>query len=213
LRHLVDITAESRDTEVQRRIVARLKADIPRSEGRDCNRLLIELGSRKRTATEKLAEYLCSDAGTEQVRRMNEDLSALRVAQSGTDLTGLASRRYRGALHDIERLLRHKIATGRRVHPLRIRIRRACDLMSLLDAPQDVSAAQLIHKLDRMQEALGDLHDAMLLARWIHERGLTLRPSLRLALDTLAERSLKRCTRHRRSLRHAIREFLAKTRQ
>jgi CHAD domain-containing protein len=213
LRDLVDVTAESRDAEVQRRIILHLKTAIPKGEGRDCNSLLVKLGSRQRAANATLAEYLCSDAGSEQLRRMNKDLSALQVAQSDADLTRLASRRYRGALHDIEKLLAHKMASGPRVHPLRIKMRRACDLVSLLDAPEHVSAAQLIHKLNKMQDALGDLHDAMLLARWIHERRLTLTPSLRLALATLEERSLKRCKLHRKPLRHAIRQCLGKTRQ
>jgi len=213
LRHLVDITAESRDAKVQRQMISRLKADIPKGRARECGRLLMKLGSRQRAANARLAEYLCSDAGSEQLRRMNKDLSALQVAQSGADLARLASRRYHGVLHDIEKLLAHKIAMDHRVHPLRIKMRRACDLVSLLDAPQDVSAAHLIHKLNKMQDALGDLHDSMLLGRWIHERGPTLTPSLSAALDTLAERSRKRCKRHRKPLRYAIRQFLGKTRQ
>jgi CHAD domain-containing protein len=213
LRKLVDITAESRDAEVQRRIISALKADIPKGEAREYDRVLMKFRSRQRAANVELAEYLCSNVGAEQLRRINEDLSALRVAQSGTDLTRLACRRYRGALHDIEKLRAHKIATGRRVHPLRIKMRRACDLVCLLQAREDVCAAPFIHKLNKMQDALGDLHDAMLIERWLHERGLTLTPSLSLALDALAERSLKRCKRYRKPLRHAIRQFLAKARQ
>lgn len=177
LRNQLDLTADSRDAEVQRRIVLRLKAAIPKGERRECNALLMKLRSRQRAANKSLAEYLCSDAGCEQLRRMNKDLSALQVAHSTADLTRLVSRRYRSVLHDIEKLLAHKIATGRRVHPLR--------------------------------DALGDWHDAMLLARWIHESALTLTPSLRCALDTLLARCRKRCKRHRKPLRHAIRQFLA----
>jgi len=209
LRNQLDLTADSRDAEVQRRIVLRLKAAIPKGERRECNALLMKLRSRQRAANKSLAEYLCSDAGCEQLRRMNKDLSALQVAHSTADLTRLVSRRYRSVLHDIEKLLAHKIATGRRVHPLRIKMRGACDLVSLVDAPEDVSAAQLVQKLAKMQDALGDWHDAMLLARWIHESALTLTPSLRCALDTLLARCRKRCKRHRKPLRHAIRQFLA----
>jgi hypothetical protein len=59
-----------------------------------------------------------------------------------------------------------------------------------------------------MQSALGGLRDLMLLARWIHRRGLALTPHVAAALDALAKRRLKRCRRHRKPLRKIIRKFL-----
>jgi hypothetical protein len=41
LRSLLDLTAESRNAEVQRRIVSRLRADTRKCEGREYNRLTV----------------------------------------------------------------------------------------------------------------------------------------------------------------------------
>jgi CHAD domain-containing protein len=194
LHSLVDVTAESRDAEVQLRIVLQLKAALPQGRERECDPLLMKLGSRRRAANARLAKYLGAEVGSEQMRRISKDLSALQVAQSSADLSGLASRRYGRALRELEQLLTREPSTGRRVHPLRI-------------------AVHLMRKLNKKQVALGDLHDLMLLLRWIQDRGLTLPPLLRSALDSAAQSCLKRCEGHRKPLRHAIRRFLRRTRQ
>lgn len=210
LRNLVEVTAESRDAEVQWRLILRLRGEIPHSEQRECNRLLTELGSRKRAATLELAEYLSSGAASGQLRRLNRDLVALEVAQSSADLPRLASRCCRGALQQLRKLLVHKVRLGRHPHRLRIKMRVAIDLMSLSDAMQGKCAARLVHELKKMQDALGDLHDSTLLACWLREHGLTLTPHLRAALDTWVQCCLTRCKRHRKPAHHAIRRFFAR---
>jgi CHAD domain-containing protein len=213
LRDLIAITSESRDAEVQRGMVLRLTADLPKRDARECHELLVELKSRKQAATAGLAAYLRSETGSEVLRRQNKDLMELRRTQSTADLPRLAARRHRRELHNIDELLAHRIPTGRRVHSLRIRMRRAQDLASLFYAPLGVGAKHLNHELNRMQEALGDLHDARLFARWANEHGLTITAPLTAAMDVQAKGGLKRCRRNRKRLRHSLHRFLKKTRQ
>jgi CHAD domain-containing protein len=213
LRDLIDLTAQSRDAQVQRMIISRLKAGDAKNMARECNRLLNQLKSRERVAAAQLAEYLCSDIGSERTRRMSEDLSLLQLAQSRADLPRLAAQRYRRALQDIEELLAHKVTMERRVHPLRIRMREARDLACMSNGALGVGAEHLNHKINKMQEALGELHDLMLLAVWIKKRRITVMPRLRVAFDTLEKHCLSRCKCERKPLRHAIRRFLRKTRR
>ncbi len=60
---------------------------------------------------------------------------------------------------------------GRRLHRLRIRLRRALDLAFLVDAPVDAGVERLNYKLNRIQDALGEVHDSMLLRQWAKARG------------------------------------------
>lgn len=213
LRKLIDLSDESRDAEVQRRIVARLKAQLPKIDGRDCDELLLTLTARKGKVVRRLAGNLFSDAGSEYLRRINADLDSLRFAESVVNPSWLALPRYRHALHGIDELLEHKIALGRRVHPLRIRVRRARILASLLAAPRAAGPESLGRDLARLQDSLGDLHDLMLLMQWIKKRGLTVSRQVRRALDSLAEDHLKKCRHCRKPLRRVIRNFFATTRE
>ncbi|MGC1458991.1 MAG: CHAD domain-containing protein [Steroidobacteraceae bacterium] len=211
--NLIDITAESRDAEVQRRVIVRMQAQKAKQGARRYGQLLLKLTQRQLEATRDLARYLDSDIGSEHLRQLNEDLSALALAQSGVNVPPLASRRCRHVLRDIEKQLAGKIAASHRVHPLRVKIRRARSLASLSEGAPGVVPSPLNHKLNKMQEALGDLRDSMLLRRWIKRRGLTLAPQVKVALETMAKRCLKRCKGYRKPLRHAIRQYLRKTRQ
>ena len=212
LQSLLHSTADSRNAHVQRRLVARLRADCRRSEVRGYNPLLAKLRSRERVASARLARYLRSEIGADLLRRANEALSVLRVSQANADLRRLAARRFHRELHKVDALLAHRLPAGHRVHPLRIRIRRARDLVFLLDAPLVIDAAELNEGLNRMQDALGDWRDSKLLGRWVHERALMLSPHLRGSLENLQERRRKRCKRRRKPLREAIRRFLRMTR-
>ncbi len=210
---LIDVTAESRDAQVQRRVVSRMQARKSKQGARRYAQLLLKLTQRQHEATCELARYLDSEVGSEHLRQLNEDLAALHVAQSGVNVPSMASRRYRLVLQDIEKKLARKITASHRVHPLRIKIRRARSLASLFEGAPGVAPSRLNRKLNKMQEALGDLRDSMLLRRWIKRRGLTLAPQAKVALETMAKQCLKRCKGHRKPLRRAIREFLRKTRR
>jgi CHAD domain-containing protein len=210
---LLDSTSESRDAEVQRQVVARLKAEHSKRGRRDYSLLLRKLDSRKRAATVELADYLCSSSGVGNLRQLNEDLTSLEIAQSNANLPPLAARRYRRAVHVIGKRLAVDITMSHRVHALRIRIRRARALASMFDRPAGHAANHLSRELGRMQEALGDLRDSMLLGRWIRGRGLVLAPHLKARLDEWTRNCLKRCKRHRKALGPAIRQFLRQTRQ
>jgi CHAD domain-containing protein len=213
LRDLLEITGGSRDAQVQEAMVLRLTADFPKRQARECHELQVELKSRKRVAIARLAAYLRSNTGSDVLRRQNLQLLEFRRVQSTADLPHLAARRFRRALQKIDERLAHRVPTGRGVHSLRKRVRRARDLTGLFPAPPGVGAKHLIRELNSMQRVLGEFHDATLLVRWIGEQGLTISPHLRLALDAQAQRCLKGCRRQRKSLRHAIRQFLRKTRQ
>jgi hypothetical protein len=91
-------------------------------------------------------------------------------------------------------------------------MRLAHELGSLLHAQQEMRNAHLIHRLNGMENALGDMRGSMLLARWIRLNGLTLTPPLQAALDGLVRGCLARCQRHRKPPRAAIRNHLSKTR-
>ena len=213
LRDLIDITAESRDAEVQQRVIARMQAAKSKHGAGHFGQLLRQLTRRRREATFELARYLGSDAGAEHLRQLNEDLSALQVAQSRVNLPPLAMRRYRRVLQHIKKQLKGKTIASHRVHPLRIKVRRARSLASLFKGAPGVTPNHLHRKLNRMQDALGDLRDSMLLARWIKRRGLTLTPQVKVGLDDLVQDYRERCKARRRPLRHAIREYLKTSRE
>lgn len=213
LRDLIGITAESRDAHVQRGVIARMQAAKPKPRARHYGELLLKLTRRRYEATLELARYLRSDMGAERMRQLNEDLSTLQVSQSSVNLPPLAAQRYRQVLRDIKKQLKGRITARHRVHPLRVKIRRARSLASMFEGAPGITADHLNHKLTKMQEALGDLRDATLLTRWIKKRGLTLAPQVKVALDSLVKRYRERCKACRRPLRHAVRRYLKVTRQ
>ncbi len=210
LRDFINITAESRDAEVQRGLIRRLTvASGKKRTTRRGQALWRELTSRRAVALAGLAAYQRSGAAAGQ--RQQEDLRQLRLAQSAVDLPQLAARRYRRALRALERLLTKRIPTGHRMHRLRIRMRRARDVATFYYPPPGRGANHVLHKLDRMQEALGDLHDYRLLTQWARERDIAIPRPLRRALDAQAQRRLRQLRRHRKPLLQAIRNFLEAT--
>ncbi len=209
LRELIRISSESRDAEVQRRLVARLSARNPGIGGRDCKELLSNLTLRRRKAVRRLAARLYSAAGTERLRRVNEDLDALRVAESIVNLPRLALPLYRHGLRSIDARLGRKVVPGRRVHTLRIRLRRAHILSSMVGAPGLAGPKALDRNLKGLQAVLGDLHDLMLLKRWIRSRGLSVPQPLTIVMRALAQDQLRECNDLRKPLRRAVRGFLS----
>lgn len=208
LRDLIEFTAPSRDAEVQHKMVLQLMAALPKQRARHCQALVRELDSRQAVALARMEADLGGTATLRQQRQQNADLRQLQRVQSAVDLPGLATRRYRRALRTLDKQLAKSIPTGRRVHRLRIRLRRACDLAALVHAPRELAASRLPQQLDRMQEALGELHDGQLFITWAAECDVALPRPLRQALDRRARRCLKRLQRQRKPLRHALHDFL-----
>ncbi len=213
LHRLIRMSAQSRDTEVQRQIIVQLALQMPKTHGRACDELLLKLGSRSHKAVRRLAGKLGTDKESEFLRRMNDDLDALRFAESVVDLPWLARPHLRHALKRIYGLLGQEITPDRLVHRLRIRVRRAHCLGGLVNTTRIAGLEAISHDLKRLQGALGDLHDLMLLRGWIKKRGLIVAPSLGLALDAVAKDRLQKCERWRKPLRRAIRQLLEKTRE
>ncbi len=106
LRRLLDETAACRDAYVQQRIVAELKSGLSTSEASQCKELSTALKRRQKTATAKLAEYLHSDAGSVELRVLNDELVKLNQDGAIRERSIRAARHYRRALLKIDELLR-----------------------------------------------------------------------------------------------------------
>lgn len=208
LRRLLDRTAACRNAHVQQQLVVKLKSTLSTSEASQCDELLAALQRRRKRETAKLAEYLHSDAGSAELGVLNVDLMALSRDSALGERSIRAARCYRRALSKIDHLLVHKMKNGHRLHRLRIRLRRTLDLAFLIDAPLDAGVERLNYKLNRIQDALGEVHDSMLFRQWVKTCGWTIPPALHSALKVWEEQRLGRCRRKRKHLRVCVSRML-----
>ena len=211
LQGVLEISAASRDAHVQGQLVAQLMArhrlaGAPHSAG-----LRRELALRGRAADQELGRFLRSARGVAQLQKLNASVAVLQEGPLSEDLPRLAARRYQRTLHKIRARLDKKLTANRQVHPLRVRVRQARDLATLFDAGHSAVAMRLRHRLNKLQQGLGDLHDAMLLKSWLRERGLTVDSQFSVALRAWSKHCLRRCQRQRQPLRRVIRAYLHKS--
>ena len=212
LRELIRISTESRDAQVHWQLMVELTRGYPALDAGTSRRLLAALESRKRLATLKLARQLRSAAGARLTGQLRTDLPKLDAVQSVANMPAAAGRRYRRALRGIAGLLQYRL-TSSGVHQLRSRVRKAATLRRLAEISAGGGAQALADKLDGMQEALGDLHDCMLFARWLEGSTLAAPQRVRSALASLVRHNLRRCRRRRKPLRHAIRGYVHEARR
>ncbi|HEV2702794.1 MAG TPA: CHAD domain-containing protein [Steroidobacteraceae bacterium] len=207
LHELVDLTGESRDAEVQWRLMVKVAGSAPSSGRSSARSPLTALGTRRRRAISQLARYLRSAAFSRYLMRLNADLPILDALQAITRTRERALLRYRQMLSNLAKLLKRPV-TVHTVHPLRVQVRKAYHLARLFELRGASGAGPLGRKLHVLQADLGDLHDAVLLALWLQKHGLMDSGDTGVVLESVMMHTLRRCRRKMKPLRHAIHRYL-----
>ena len=207
LGRLADATTDSRDLEVHLEWLAAEAATFPPTARRGAKFLALRLGHEKARADAALRETI-GGRFAETSAKLRKNLSRYAVAvwdRDGTDrwATTAASR-----VQDAFVALRKRLALvdegedDARLHRARIAGKRLRYLLEPLDGVVD-GAREAIARLKTLQDALGAMHDAHVLARYVRRHARSVTPPARRSRRTTDARTgmhaVARALRARRS--------------